>query len=304
MKHACDNEQAGLSPHCQWRDAEWLLDHFGINYLKNASCENNLVLSRRQGFDSQLHPELAMNYNTLNVWGDGGVPSIAPFQTKRSLVAALDIGVHGLVIYVRRCQTGELVLHKEETIDPISYGQVHRGFLKYFTLQSLKEIDFGGEEILTLDEAIELVNGRVVLNVVLCSDDGLSSLIASFRLAHQAKGVSYNRLMFSSHDQHQVARFSRDLPRVETGVIMSGIPLDYLQSVQTLQSSYVFLDAKSARERMMRDAEARNIRVFVTGDLNQSEINLLRDSGLYGIVSTFPQLLIPQQGVEQQCSVA
>lgn len=235
-----------------------------------------------------------MRLSNLSIWADGGLQSAHPHQTRRAIESALRVGVHGITLYVRTCRTGELVLLQDETIDALAFGRVHAGFVKYSSLEDLKKIDFGGEPVMTLSCALRLIKGQIKTNVVLCSEDGLPALVDTFKNMAEDLRIPYSSMMFSSHDQHQIKKFSSLLPRVETGVVMSGIPLNYLDSLAELQCQHVFLDAKSAREKMIRDAEFRGIKVFVQGNLSKEELSLLSELGISGIVTACPQLFIDQ----------
>lgn len=245
-----------------------------------------------------------MNLKSVSVWGDGGVPSHYPHQTRKSIESALVLGVHGLNIYVRKCRSGELVLLRDETIDPLSFGLVHNGFVKYKSLEELRAIDFAGEQILTLEDAIRIVNGEVVLNIVLCSEDGLNDVFEVLNWAISELKIPTPMLMFSSHDCHHIKRFSAKMPRISTGVLMSGIPLNYLEGIAELQVMNVFLDIKSAKVCMLRDAEFRSIRVFLIGNASKQEVSLLNDLGLSGIVTPAPQMFIANEDMKSSSVAA
>jgi Glycerophosphoryl diester phosphodiesterase family len=98
------------------------------------------------------------------ILGHRGSPLEAPENTLASLRRALDLGLDGVAYDVRACQSGELVLLSDETLDRTTEA---RGRLAEKTLIEISSLDAGGwfgarfkgERLALLEEALDLRGG-------------------------------------------------------------------------------------------------------------------------------------------------
>ncbi|MFQ6114764.1 MAG: glycerophosphodiester phosphodiesterase [bacterium] len=104
---------------------------------------------------------------TLN-FAHRGFTASAPENSLAAFEAALQLGVDGIELDVRTCKTGEVVVFHDSTLTRMTNG---RGFVKAKSLAELKRLKLNSQnsesnhQIPTLEELIELVNGRAILNV-------------------------------------------------------------------------------------------------------------------------------------------
>jgi glycerophosphoryl diester phosphodiesterase len=94
--------------------------------------------------------------------GHRGANSVAPENTLKAFQKAIDMGADFIEIDIQESKDGQLVITHDEDLDRLTGKQ---GFVKDYTLSELRTLDFGeGESIPTLQEVIELTNGRIELN--------------------------------------------------------------------------------------------------------------------------------------------
>lgn len=106
--------------------------------------------------------------NTLLNFAHRGFTASAPENSLAAFAAALEVGAHGIELDVRTCKTGEIVVFHDPTLARMTNG---RGFVKNKSLEELQALrirfrdQVTDEHIPTLDEVIELIKGRLILNV-------------------------------------------------------------------------------------------------------------------------------------------
>jgi glycerophosphoryl diester phosphodiesterase len=144
------------------------------------------------------------------ILGHRGSPLEAPENTLASLRRALDLGLDGIAYDVRACQSGELVILRDETLDRTSDA---RGRLGEKTFVELASVDAGGwfgarfkgERLASLEEALELARDAETAvdrdppqHVVEVHERGVASEIA--RIATEIVPELPLRIASSSHD--------------------------------------------------------------------------------------------------------
>jgi len=106
-----------------------------------------------------------------------------PENTLLSIKKAIELGVDGVEIDVRRCRSGErsgeIVVIHDEKVDRTTNG---KGYVKDFSLKYLKKLDAGkGEKIPTLEESINFVkkinnkNNKQIKLIIETKEKGLES---------------------------------------------------------------------------------------------------------------------------------
>ena len=98
-----------------------------------------------------------MNSNILKI-GHRGAMGFIPENTIASIKKALELGVDGIEIDVHKCQSGELVVFHDFTLDRMTNGS---GEVEKYSLTQLKRLRVKGEhEIPTLEE-VQLRSNKI-----------------------------------------------------------------------------------------------------------------------------------------------
>ena len=143
-----------------------------------------------------------------------GFSGAAPENTLSAFKKAIDIGVDVIELDVRFSKDGHLVVFHDDTLERTTR---RIGKVAALTLQELKGLDagswfgtsFAGERIPTLTEVLELIRGRVLLNIELKKEDhGSYSIVelADRTLDEIKKAKMEDQVLFSSFDATAVAR--------------------------------------------------------------------------------------------------
>jgi glycerophosphoryl diester phosphodiesterase len=158
--------------------------------------------------------------------GHRGVPQEAPENTLSGFRQALEHSLDGVELDVQLCRTGELVVFHDETVNKVTNGF---GRVSELSFDELRRLDAGvrfgkefeGEQIPSLEEVLELLGGRMLINIELKTralhDDGLEAKVA--RVIQKMKLQS--SVIFSSFNPCSLWCMQRQNPDFSLALLFS-----------------------------------------------------------------------------------
>jgi len=159
-------------------------------------------------------------------FGHRGASHRAPANTLAAFRKAADLGADGIELDVQLSRDGALVVIHDFSLEATTDGH---GLVRTKTLAELRQLHagsrfdaaFAGERIPTLQEVIEAVGDRLLLNIELktpaLGDDGLARRVV--RLVEE-RGLA-ERVVLSSFNPLAIWRARRLNPAIATGLIYS-----------------------------------------------------------------------------------
>lgn len=112
----------------------------------------------------------------IRIVGHRGARGLEPENTIRSFRRALELGVDVIECDVHMTQDGYAILMHDHTVDRTTNGTGAPG---NFTFDAIRRLDAGqGEKVPTLEELIELVQGKVELHIELKDPTALVPVLA------------------------------------------------------------------------------------------------------------------------------
>jgi len=173
-----------------------------------------------------------------------------------------------------------------------------RGLVKGKTLKELKKLDIGawfkksfrGERILTLEEATEIVAGKVDLNLdikpVARGPLGIELKIL-FILSH----FNYlERTILSSFDYRTLSRFRELAPEARIGILHGrGVKEDPLQTAWRLRAHSLHLHKDCVTPDLVKHSGDLGLKTFVWTVNEVREMEKFLSLGVDGIISDFPE---------------
>ncbi|MBU6451798.1 MAG: glycerophosphodiester phosphodiesterase [Cyanobacteria bacterium REEB67] len=132
----------------------------------------------------------------------------APENTLSAFRKSVELGVDGIELDIHKCKSGELVVIHDDTVDRTTGGT---GRVKDMTWDELSKLDagswydkqFAGEKLPLLKEVLDLVNGKLTINVEIKNCPTLYAGIEDDLLAMLEKYPYPERIVISSFD-HEV----------------------------------------------------------------------------------------------------
>lgn len=223
----------------------------------------------------------------LNI-GHRGACGHAPENTLASIRKALELGVDALEFDVRRCQSGELVLVHDATLERTTNGS---GFVHEKTLAELKKLDAGsGETIPTLVEALDEISRRCTVLIEL-KDEASTAPVADIIRECVNKGWQWDELVVVSFDHVQLQALRMIEPRIQVGANIVGVPVDLAAFAQRCGAVTLNAGHEHLPSALVKDAQAKGIKVFAWTVNKPEEIEHMRALGVDGIISNYPDRL-------------
>lgn len=239
--------------------------------------------------------------------GHGGAAGCAPANTLLSLSLALDMGVDMVEFDVRPCRDDLVLLHDDSLA---AFGAPQR-LASESTLAELRRREIGpGITIATLLEALDLIQGRALINIDLKGTSYEEAVVDEV----QSRGLTGD-VLYSSHHPASLRRIRQLDPSALTGL---SFPEDrgnastkpYLQPVVKIVLAWMRLTLSHRVVSMMADARAGAVmlyhkvvsrsaveavqraggKVFVWTVDDADHIRALQGMGVNGIASNHPHL--------------
>lgn len=219
------------------------------------------------------------------VFGHRGAAGYAPENTLLSIAKALDLGADGVEVDVRTCAGGELVVFHDEALDRITDGS---GLVSETPLETLRSLDAGyGQKIPLVEEVLDLVRGRALLNLEIKDSRAVSPLSATLRRA-VASGWNLGNLLVSCFE-HEVLREFRHLSFEVPIALLSGLAYAGLVGeALSLGAEAVHLSRDAAGRKVIGEAHSAGLRVRVYTVNDPGEMLALAEMGADGLFTDFP----------------
>ena len=219
----------------------------------------------------------------LWVIGHRGAAGFAPENTLASFARAVRIGVDGVELDVRLTADRRLAVIHDERVDRTTDG---KGKVAAKTLDDLRQLDAGaGERIPTLDEVLDVVPSRVVVNIELKGPETAAPVARTIADMDRP-------LLVSAFDHAELARFHRLCPTVPCAPLVGRWRRDALDTAASLQAWSVNLADRIASPQTVEAVRSRGYRCLVYTVNNAERARELRATGVTGVFSDYPDRLL------------
>ncbi|MDP2302311.1 MAG: glycerophosphodiester phosphodiesterase family protein [Ignavibacteria bacterium] len=237
---------------------------------------------------------LADKENNTLITAHRGASGEAPENTIASITKALDYKSDIIEIDVQETKDGEVVLHHDFTLKRTAKIQK---LIANLTLNELGELEVGswfdskfkGEKIPTLNQVIELINGKALLNIE------LKSGIHQQQLAEKVESIITDLKLFddcfvTSFDFSLIEKVKSRSSQIKTGYIFSmfsNINPHIIEKVDIVSVNHRFLSKK-----LIRYARERKKEIHVWTVNKEKEMTRLIGMGVDSIITNFPDIAI------------
>lgn len=260
------------------------------------------------------------SYNTPPIWqqrvrergflriGHKGASAYEPGNTLRSFERALALGVDMVEFDVRWSADRQLVLAHADELAELCHQS---GRVSESTLGELRALDLGGASMATLDEALELLAGKTLLNVDL-KVLGYEEEVVQALLRH---GVQ-NDVLVSSLIPESLRRVRALAPEIQTGisypedrhgasgkpylaplvkaallVMRASLPLRVHSMIEQAQARGMMLHYQLVTQAVVKTVHARGGLLSVWTVDDPAQARRLAALGVDGIASNRPDIL-------------
>ena len=213
--------------------------------------------------------------------GHRGAAGHAPENTLRSIEEAIALRCDLIEVDVRRTRDGALVLLHDERVDRTTNG---KGAVAEMTLKDLRTLDAdGGQHVPTLQEALQVANGRVGLILELKAS-GIGEQVCA--LVQEAGFTS--PVIYASFLHEELLCLREPAPTAATMALFKKLPQDPVASVKNARATHAGLRFDTATKPLVNDLHRAGWQVLVYTVNKPKDIQRVRALGVDGIISDFP----------------
>lgn len=223
--------------------------------------------------------------SSFTVIGHRGARGHAPENTLLAIDAGIGLGAHWVEFDVQQHGDALLLMH-DLRLERTTNG---RGRLADQSFEALRALDAGqGQQIPTLQEALELIDQRVGVNIELKTWSGCAAAVAGVLGEYLADGWPPEKLLVSSFHLPELWEFKQLLPEVPIGALLCGVPLDWAGVASELKAACLNLSDEFIDEKLVADAHARGLRVYAYTVNHPDDMRRLRALGVDGVFTDYP----------------
>jgi glycerophosphoryl diester phosphodiesterase len=230
------------------------------------------------------------------IFGHRGTPDEAPENTLAGFKKAVELGLDGVELDARLCRTGEIVVFHDDEVDKLTDGS---GRVDELAFDELRHLDagarfegFSGEKIPTLEEVLETLSGKMIVNIELktgsIAGDGLEARVATlvWKMGLQSS------VILSSFNPFSVRRIVAASPGLKVALLFAEDQPIHLRRAWALR--LVGVDGVHPRyplvsEKLMRRARAKGWFVNTWTVDDASVAKRMFEAGVAAIVTNNPR---------------
>lgn len=228
--------------------------------------------------------------------GHRGARGHEPENTLLSIDTGIRLGADMVEFDVQLCG-GELVVIHDPRLERTTNGS---GRVEKVSFEYLRSLDAGkGQQIPTLREVLALVAARVSVNIEIKSSGGTASAVAGAVREAIDDGWTAGQFLVSSFHLPELYEFKLMLPEIPVAVLVCGVPLDWAACATEMGAHALNISAEFADSRLIGDAQSRGLKVFAYTVNHEQDIAALRDAGLDGVFTDYPERASKRPGREQ-----
>lgn len=224
--------------------------------------------------------------------GHRGAMGHAPENTLASFARALALGAPCVELDVQAVD-GRLLVFHDERLERCTNG---RGAIGNASFESLRSLDAGnGERIPTLDEVTGLIGDRAGVNIEL-KGPGTALPVADFLARMRAAGGPERMLLASSFDSARLRELRARDRTARIGLLCQSWSRTTVEEALDLSAYSIHLAKSLATASRVARIQAAGLRCLVYTANQPADIARLRDMGVDGIFTDFPERVLQGNG--------
>lgn len=221
------------------------------------------------------------------VIGHRGAKGHVAENTLPSIQKALDLGVDAIEIDVFKCASGELVVFHDDTLEQLTDAE---GPIMEYTLEELKQVTvLGSYEIPTLNEVLDLIDGRVLLNIELKGPETAAPTQQLLATYYNTSGWTPDKILISSFNWEELRHYRSVDTNAALAVLTENNPLDALTVAKALGAVAINPNYKSLNDQIVSKLHQSGYKVYPWTVNSPEAIATMKGFGVDGIITDFPE---------------
>ena len=227
-----------------------------------------------------------MQNASTRVFGHRGAKGYLAENTLESIEKALNFNADGIEIDVHLCASGELVVFHDFTLDRMTNGT---GEVGKQTMKALKELIVnGGFQIPTLEEVLNLIDKKCLLNIEL---KGKNTAIKTCEIVSyyvQNRGWDDTDFIVSSFQHTELETMFQTNKNIPLAVLTKASVTEAIEFAKTIQAKIIHPNFALLTKDNVKLAQSLGFEVN-TWTVNDADTILrMKQYGVNGIISDVP----------------
>ena len=218
--------------------------------------------------------------------GHRGAMGLLPENTLSSIELAINLGCDAAEIDVFKCESGELVVFHDKTLEKLTNAT---GYIEALDIDSIQKIEvLEGYTIPTLNEVLDLIQGRIFINIELKGSQ--TAIKTNEILNNYLKNNlwSSDKFLISSFDWDELKIFRKVNQKVPVAVITEDDPLDAIPVALELNAVAINPDYKTLNSTNIKKIKEKKLKIYPWTVNEIDDINMMIDFQVDGIITDYP----------------
>lgn len=219
------------------------------------------------------------------IFAHRGASGYAPENTMAAMKKAIALGTNAIEFDIHNVE-GELYVFHDRRLDNKSSGS---GLIEEVSRQYLSSINVEGEPIPTLWEIMNYLSQHdCLVNIELKGMKSLEPFIKIYPRLVKDLHIAPENLLISSFHHGFLAKFRHLFPLSRIAPLFEGIELQANSTAHKLDAYSLHLSLSFINQEIITQAQAEGRKVFVYTVDHEEDIIGLRQMGVDGIFTNFP----------------
>ena len=225
--------------------------------------------------------------NSPLVIGHRGARGHIAENTLPSISKAIELGVDGVEIDVFRCASGELVVFHDKTLDQLTNAT---GYIEQLDLDSIQKIEvLNGFTIPTLEEVLDLIKGRVVLNIELKGAQTALLTDELLQIYLERAEWSLDKILISSFNWEELKIFRDKNTSIPIAILTEDDPLDAIPIGTQLKAVAINPSFRSLNKNNVYKIHQAGFKIYPWTINDIEDIKQAIVLGVDGIITDHPE---------------
>ncbi|TDE01213.1 glycerophosphodiester phosphodiesterase [Flavobacterium sandaracinum] len=228
--------------------------------------------------------------NKFVVCGHRGAMGHETENTLASIKKGMELKADMLEIDVFKIKTGEMVVFHDDDLDRITNA---KGKIEAYTFEDLRKVLVAGKhQIPTLQEVIETIDKKVVLNIEL---KGTNTAADTYRIIeeYKKKGWRNKDFFISSFRIGELQKMRSLSPEIAIGLLTYKDPIeDIIKTGKELKAQAINPYFKTLTAENVAIMKANNFKIYPWTVNEPADINNLQQLKVNGIITDYPERIV------------
>jgi glycerophosphoryl diester phosphodiesterase len=213
-----------------------------------------------------------------------GASAYRPENTLASFQKAIDLNVDMIELDLRCSKDGQLVVIHDKTVDRTTDG---KGKVCNKDLEQLKLLNAGdGELIPTLEESLNLIGGKCLINIEIAERGVAKRLIEALQPFY----YMWDSIVISSFSFKELKIFCYYMPTMKVGYLSDKITVRSIKEISQLPIYSLNLNKQIVDEHWIKWLHSLFFKVFVFTINREEDLEYMRSLNVDGVFTDRPDI--------------